>query len=139
MAVPAEADFRYMFPELAEFDGTLVRQAMLAAQSFADEVEWLPQDYPLALLYMAAHIAIQLKQAAEDAAASAASSGVAEGTYVSSVSFGDRTVSFRQMRDWTQQGQQDGASTVMKDLHETFYGQLYVNLRMRNIIPVFVV
>ena len=138
MAPPVEADFRRTFPELADYDGNLVRQAMFAAQSFADEVEWLPQDYPLALLYMAAHIAIQLKKAADDIAAASGGAGLAEGTFISSVSFGDRSVAFRQMRDWSQLGQ-GGASAAMKDLDETFYGQLYVKLRLRNIMPVLIV
>lgn len=135
MDAPTLDDFRDQFPEISTDDAsdTKVRTGLRTAALFVDPDIWGAL-YPMAYLYYAAHM-VSLTQQLELAAA-VGNSGMTD-TFVTDVTFENRKVSF---------GQRAGQAKVEGDansgeslLGQTTYGQIYLQLRTRVVIPIVVI
>ena len=125
--------------KFAQFDRDDVSSAAIAealdtASLWLDVRLWTPDDYQAALLYWAAHyLTLSLLQLAAVELGGVGSSS----TFVRSISFGERRVQFGEMKAGQSAEKMLGPAEQM--LTDTMYGQLFLMLRARNIIPVVVV
>lgn len=120
---PTVDEFRAQFGEFAALQDADILKYIELAKLFVDET-WLEADYKPALLYLAAHYAAMARSAALLSGV-----GGGSGSYVRSVSFGDRRIVYG-----TPAG---GVAAEAKMPTEslfgtTMYGQLYLLLLRRN-------
>jgi hypothetical protein len=126
--------FKARFSEFAKLSDPPIAAVLNTADVYLDDVMWSPRDFPLARMLWAAHL-LTLQQ-------TVAANSTIDGTgmsdlFVRSIRFGDRTVTFEQRQSFmsAQAGMEPGEIL----LSSTTYGQLFLQLRSRNIIPVTIV
>ena len=133
-ATPNVATFRQFFPEFAGTQDGVINQYLYVATFWVDPLVWSAKDYPVGLLYLAAHnLQLFLIQ---QAAQSVGGTGATD-LFVRQVSFGERRIGFQQRRGQEQIEATAGPGEGL--LSQTVYGQQYLQLRSRNVIPVGVV
>jgi hypothetical protein len=126
--------FRSRFPEFASVLDADIAMALDTGAVWLDQAKWTVRDYPLALLYFAAHY-LSLQQ---QELASVQFGGVGESDlYLRSISIGERHVTFAQRKYITAAEKMLGPGEQMFLL--TIYGQYFIQLRSRNIFPIAVV
>lgn len=126
--------FRAQFPELKDATDADIAVAFDTATLWVDPGVYTALDYPFALLYWAAHFTV-LKQMQ---LASVAFGGTGEtDIFIRSIGFGERRVQFGQRQSG--KGMQLIVGPGEDLLDQTIYGQLYLQLRSRNVIPVVVI
>jgi Protein of unknown function (DUF4054) len=134
MANPTIADFRARFPELSTVSDTLVNAFLYDVENvWLEEDLWDERDYPLAVLYLTAHL-LSIFQI--QSTSSGSPTGMPADTFVNSISIEGRTISFAQ-RGGSGAANMTGAGEEL--LGTTLYGSLFLQLRARNIVPVVVV
>lgn len=121
---------RSRFPEFSTVKDANVQAAIEMAKVWVDPKVWSTTDYPDAVIYWAAHwLSLQAQQLASTEAGGA-------DIFVSGIDFGERHVTFSQ-RSVSKNSGTIGPGEEL--LSQTIYGQLYLMLRSRNIIPVMIV
>jgi hypothetical protein len=128
--------FRSRFAEFdtSDVDSAAIAEALDTASLWLDARLGTPDDFDMALLYWAAHY-LTLKQMQ---LASVQFGGVgSSNTFLRSISFGERRVQFGERKALSSSEKMLGPAEQM--LTDTMYGQLFLMLRARNIIPVAVV
>lgn len=124
--------FQAKFSAFASTDEADIAEAIdTASIMVGDQTQWSSTDYALAVLYYAAHfLSLQEIEAASSQLAGPGESDI----FVRQISFGERRISFEQ-RNLAKTGTQTtGPGESM--LEDTIYGQLYLQLRSRNIVGV---
>ena len=138
--IPTIADFRARFPEFATTADPAITAAILNASDFVDQ-SWSENDYQPAILYLAAHLVVLQRDAAQ-AASDTGGVNVGDDTvYVSSVSMEGRSISYSQ-RSGSAASTRKSTTVITgatEFLRQTFYGRMYEKLMRRNIIAVEVV
>jgi hypothetical protein len=100
------------------------------ANLWVDQNRWSAKDYPMAVQLWAAHfLSLKLQQLASALLGGASFTDL----YIRSISFGERHLVFAQRQE---QGQEANAGPGEGMLDQTIYGQLYIQLRTRNIMAV---
>lgn len=126
--------FRSQFSEFDQTADADVANALNAAALWVDPLVWSAKDYPQAVLYWAAHfLSLWLL---EKASVSFGGSGDSS-LFISSIEFGERRVDFDQRSGY--QATENSLGPGEQLLMNTLYGQLYLQLRARNIIPIGIV
>jgi hypothetical protein len=130
--------FRAKFPELAGANDPDVAEALDTAAVWVDDRIWSVRDFPLALLYWAAHfLTLKLQQLASVQLSGGGGTGVTN-LFLRSIAFGERRIMFGERKSVASAADKMlGPGEAL--LNETIYGQLYLALRSRNVIPVAVV
>jgi Protein of unknown function (DUF4054) len=127
--------FRIKFMELGTATDPQIASALNVADVLlGDGRNWISQrDFAEARMQLAAHLAtMQLMQMAN----ASDGSGMSD-LYVTSVHIGDRSMQFSQRTGLTKAESQAGVGESM--LESTVPGQIYMQLRARNIGPVMIV
>lgn len=125
--------FKDSVPEFARIKDSLLISTLNEATVWVDKPAWDPKDYPWALMYMAAHL---LATQRANAPGGGAVSGLDNELYISSVSFGDRRVSFAKRFSG---GGKDALEVLTGELESTRYGQQYLALQRRNFPAVAII
>lgn len=142
MANPTFNDFRVQFPELVSISDQRVTIALNLVDTLLEENLWAAKDWPKAFLHYAAHLAVMFTlQASKMGATGASGIGGTNDltTFLSSVSFGERKISFAERKTSGMTGQNDSDIAGEEMLDMTIYGQMYQLLRGRNIMPIVVI
>ncbi len=129
--------FRLSYPEFKTLNDGDISAALDDADVWVDQRLWSVRDYQTGRYLWAAHnlnILIVLQGNLE---AMGDKLGFANQT-LATVGFGERRVAFRQLR-LTQTGQNAYATGPDQSLAETTYGQLFLMIRSRNIMPILTV
>jgi Protein of unknown function (DUF4054) len=129
--------FRLNYPEFKTLNDGDVAGALDDADVWVDGRLWSPRDYQTGRYLWAAHnlnILIVLQGNLE---AMGDKLGFANQT-LATVGFGERRVAFRQLR-LLQTGQNVYATGPDQSLAETTYGQQFLMIRSRNIMPILTV
>lgn len=142
--VPTRDEFKVRYPELvnAGATDTNIDAAIEDASAMVDK-SWYDTDFRPAIFNLAAHYTLsRLDEIKMNASLSAgASGGVAPvNTFVSSVSFGDRTIGYSRVTG-SAPGTSSRAGAAESDdpLAATTYGERFLVLRARNTAYVLVV
>lgn len=148
--LPTASQFFARFPEFVDqIDDTEFTALLEYAKLWVDPETWAEQDYAPALIYLVAHyarlslLAIATNQA--NAGAAGGVGGITETplqTFLSTVTIGDRTVSWRAApKSAVNVGSGGGSDVISADefLRRSYYGQLFLQLRRRNIFPIAVI
>lgn len=135
---PTVDDFQRRFPEFAGTDPALIQQQLDDAQIWIDGDLWNSQaEYRLAVLYWTAHyLYLSQWQGVNGGASFTSQSGPSEADlFVRMIRMGDRSVAYGERNKG---GANAGAMNSPGEglLNITLYGQLYIQLRTRNIIPI---
>lgn len=126
--------FRSRFPEFNSVDDGVILNYLDFATTQLDKETWdIGTDYEKGMLYLTAHLVSKHQQLA---AQSADGSGATD-LYVSSIHFGERTVSFG--RRGEADSQLGALGVGERALDDTLYGQMFLMLRSRCVIPVVIV
>jgi Protein of unknown function (DUF4054) len=151
--VPTVAEFETKFPAIVATPEAI--QMWLDTAAMMVDNTWYINDYQPAILFLAAHY-LTTALALEAAAALGGGAGGGGGStgstdtasagpvYLSSVSIEGRTVSFRQggTSSSTRASQAAGAGITSQTdaaLRRSLYGQIFIELRRRNVIPILTV
>lgn len=126
---------RARFPQFATVADPDIANAYDQADVFLDEAVWIPRDWPLARLYWAAHMLTLYQQFTTAAATETGGTGSTD-LYVKTVRYGEKLVSYAE--------RMAGADTMVAGpgealLATTIPGQLFLQLRTRNIFAIAVV
>jgi hypothetical protein len=137
IVVPLTPDlptFRQWFPEFSTVDDPSIIQSLYVATLWIDPAMWSKKDYPMAVLYWAAHWAqLVQNQLATMEIAGTGSTDI----FLRQIRIGERTLGFA-----SRQGQKEVEAMAAPGeslLSQTIYGQLFIQLRARNIPSVMVV
>ena len=128
--------FRAKFSELSSASDPDVGEALDTAAIWVDPLIWSIRDFPLAVLFWAAHF-LTLKMWQLASAQLGAGTGSTD-LFLRSISFGERRILFGERK----LGQAAAANMLGPGeelLSQTIYGQLYLSLRSRNVIPIAIV
>ena len=143
MATPADVlAFRQAIPEFAdttEHTDVALSAALDEADMWLDASQWSTNDFPWARWFLVAHH-IKLNQiyGAIPGGGGELTGGVI-GFYSKSISFGERRVQFGERKSSTD-SKTTGITGAGQDLYEdTIYGQKFLRLRMRNIMPIMTI
>lgn len=122
--VPTVADFRDRFPEFDPdtFPDKKVSVLLGEAARSVDK-EWIEADYQPAILYLTAH----LLETFELYSASYGMGGIPK-----QISFGNRSITF------DTSALTGGSNQASYEYDFTIYGQMYLRLLHRNVVPVLV-
>ena len=126
--------FKSRFPEFATVADADIAMALDMAVVWIDQNKWSFKDYPAAVLFWAAHY-LSLQQQ-ELTSVEFGGTGASD-LYMRSISIGERHVTFAQRKYITAAEKMLGVGEQMYLL--TIYGQYFLQLRSRNIIPIAVV
>lgn len=129
--------FRLQFPEFASLNDGDIAGALDDADVWVDGRLWALRDYATGRYLWAAHnlnIYIILKA---NQAAMGDQMGFSNQT-LATVSFGERRVAFKQLRQLTT-GKNTYVTGPDQELLETVYGQQFLMIRSRNIMPIMTV
>lgn len=129
--------FRGRFAELNATDAQIAAVLNTADIWLEQNSQWSTKDYALARMYWAAHLLVMQKIHGTNLSTSIAGVSLAD-MYVSNVKIGEREVQFQQ-RQLVGNKANDGVGIGEIMLASTIYGQLFLQLRSRNIIPVAIV
>ena len=128
--------FRSRFPALGGLIDADISQALDTADVWIDATMWASQiDAALARQYWAAHM-LQLQQLYASSAAEGGGIGAAD-VFVRQIRFGERHIAFQQRQAFTKSEASAGPGEQL--LETTIYGQLFMQLRARNIMPIMVI
>jgi len=131
---PQLSMFRQWFPEFSTVDDISISQSLMVAGLWIDPSKWSKKDYPMAILYWAAHWTQLLQtQLATMEIAGTGSTDI----FLRQVRMGERSFSFQQRSG--QKQVEAMAAPGESLLSQTIYGQLFIQLRARNIPAVMVV
>ena len=134
MATDLSLQFKAMFPEFVDVNVTVVQAQITAAQMWVDPAIWNATDYPLGVLYFAAHLlTLMLTQQAANAVGGTGTTDL----FLRSISFGERHVQFGERRQ--SKVSDSGSGPGEELLSQTIYGSMFLMLRNRNIAAVVVV
>jgi Protein of unknown function (DUF4054) len=149
--IPDAAAFRARFPEFrdtAVVSDEDINMLIQAAALWVTPYAWSEEDYAPAMLLLAAHY-LRMSMITQTAVGDGGTVDVGGTTgdvqtYMSSITIGDRTVSWRAPpRGFFSQSQSSGSSDVTASaddfLKRTYYGLLYLQLRRRNVFGVAVI
>lgn len=126
--------FRSQFSEFDQVADADIANAINTSALWVDKAVWNAADYPQAVLLWAAHyLSLWLLEKASVQFGGTGDSGL----YISSISFGERHVTFSQRGNEQASEKMLGPGEQM--LMNTIYGQMYITLRQRNIIPIGVI
>ena len=117
--------FRSRFGEFAKINDADVQGMLDDAVDMLDETKWNAHDYPLAVLYLAAH-----NLAVRQPALAGTGGGLTTDTYVRSVGFGERRVMYGERNIYRSTSYKYGPGEALYEL--TPYGQRYLQLLSRN-------
>jgi Protein of unknown function (DUF4054) len=126
--------FRAQFPEFATVKDADLAATLNTADVFLDASQWSPRDFATARMYWVAHM-LTLQQM-QGASVELGGTGMAD-LFLRQVRIGERTVGFGQRQ--FAKAAASGAGPGEEMLAYTYYGQLFVQLRSRNIIAIAVV
>jgi hypothetical protein len=126
--------FRSLFPEFDTAPDPDIASSLDLSSIWLDASLWSPTDYPMALMLWAAHW-LSLKQL-QLASVTVGGTGASD-IYVRAISFGERHVTFAERRTNSVGEKMLGPGEQM--LLDTIYGQAFIQLRSRNIIPVMII
>lgn len=126
--------FRSQFGEFTNSSDADIANALNIAMLWVDQSVWSAKDYPQAVLLWAAHyLNLWLLEKASVQVGGTGDSSL----YIQSISFGERHIEFQQRQ------QPSGLSEMLAPgeqlLLNTIYGQMYLMLRQRNVIPFRIV
>lgn len=127
--------FRSQFAEFETVSDGDIAVALNTASLWVDSTKWSTTDFPQALLFWAAHF-LSLKQM-QLASVEFGGTGASD-IYIRSISFGERHVVFNERKDAQSEADKmlgQGESMLL----DTIYGQLFVQLRSRNIFPIAII
>jgi hypothetical protein len=127
--------FRLGYPEFKAMSDADIATCLDDADTWLDSRQWSARDFPLARTLWAAHelniwIILQAQQEIMGPKLGFTNQTLA------TVSFGERRVAFKQLME---RKQKEGAPNPGDQLDETWYGQQFKLLRMRNIMPIMTV
>lgn len=126
--------FRSRFSEFTKVSDPDIANALNFSSVWVDPTVWTPADYPQAVLLWAAHyLSLWLLEKASVQFGGTGDSSL----YVQSISFGERHVTFGQRSGSQVNENMLGPGEQM--LNDTIYGQMYIMLRQRNIIPIRII
>lgn len=126
--------FRSQFPEFETVDDPSISNALNTSKLWLDPNVWDAADFQQAYLLWAAHLlSLILMQTASTELGGTGETDL----YVRSISFGERRVVFQERRG--AKGEEVSAGPGESLLDQTIYGQMFLMLRSRNIIPVAIV
>lgn len=126
--------FRSQFSEFEASTDAEIANAINFANLWVDQTKWSATDYPQAVLLWAAHyLSLWLLEKASVQFGGTGDSSL----FVSSVSFGERHVTFGQRN--MGQANENSLAPGEQMLMNTMYGQMFLMLRSRNIIPIAVI
>lgn len=126
--------FRAQFPEFSSVKDADIAATLNTADIFLDPNQWSTRDYALARMYWVAHM-LTLQQM-QGASIELGGTGMAD-LFLRQIRIGERTVGFGQRQ--FAKGAASTAGPGEEMLSYTYYGQLYLQLRARNIIAIAVV
>lgn len=126
--------FRSRFPEFSTVKDADLAATLNTADVFLDASQWSTRDFATARMYWVAHM-LTLQQM-QGATVELGGTGMAD-LFLREVHIGERTVSFGQRQFAKGAATAGGPGEEM--LAYTYYGQLFVQLRSRNIIAIAVV
>jgi hypothetical protein len=126
--------FRSQFSEFDTVPDADVASSLDVSTLWLDPNLWSAQDYPLAIMFWAAHY-LSLRQQ-QLASVQFGGTGATD-LFIRQISFGERRVAFNQRKYETAGEKMLGPGEQM--LLSTLYGMQFIQLRARNIIPVAIV
>lgn len=129
--------FRSQFPEFASIKDADLAAVLNTADIYLDADMWSARDFPLARMYWVAHMLTLSQQQAAIISTTDGGSGGSFDLYLHSIRIGERTISFSQRKAFESSATTSGPGEQM--LSYTYYGQMFIQLRTRNIIPIAVV
>jgi hypothetical protein len=129
--------FRLQYAEFKALSDPDIAAALDDADVWLDKVMWSDRDYPTARYLWAAHNLNILLILQANMEAMGDKLGFSNQT-LATVGFGERRIGFRQLR-MLQTGKNVSASGPDQALAETTYGQLFLMLRQRNIMPIMTI
>ena len=140
--LPTASDLQTRFPEFADVDEESIAPFIEAASLWVDD-SWFERDYPMAIIYLAAHY-LQMYQRALLATSGGGGGGGGTGgtevqTFLSSIAFEDFRVSFGNAGSKSTTTGGGGVSGSAQLMASTPYGLLYTQLQDRNIVKFAIV
>lgn len=139
MALPSAQQFKNAIAEFQDMDDDRVDSAMEQASLFVDPLIWSVTDYPWGIIFLAAHFLATQPGPPQGSIVVGGQTINMDELYASSVSFGDRRVSFAR-RSTVKGGALDPSTSIMAGgLNTTTYGSRYLTLRRRNVAPIAVI
>jgi hypothetical protein len=126
--------FRAQFPEFTSVSDADIAMIFNTADVYFDASQWSTTDFPLARMYWVAHMLSLMQE--QGTSAELGGSGTAD-LFLRTVRIGERTVGFGQRQFAKGAASISGPGEEM--LSYTYYGQLFLQLRARNIIPIAIV
>lgn len=132
--------FKARVPEFRALPDPDIAAALDEADMWLDETMWEPLDFQWARQWLAAHF-LKLVQSYADATGGADTGSQASqvGTFVRSISFGERRVMFGERKFTSTKAGSGVAGAGEELLEDTIYGLKYLMLRARNIPGVLTV
>jgi hypothetical protein len=126
--------FRSRFSEFDTVPDADIADALDISSMWLDPNLWSAADYSLALMFWAAHyLSLKQQQLASVQFGGTGSSDI----FIRQISFGERRVAFNQRKNEMASEKMLGPGEQM--LLWTIYGQQFLQLRARNIIPVAII
>jgi hypothetical protein len=145
--VPTVTEFETKFPSIVATSEAI--QLWLDTAAMLIDTSWDVDDYQPAILFLAAHyLTTQLAQEMAAAGGGGGTGGTsteetgAVASYLSSVSIEGRTVSFRQAGPTSRVSTSAGATAASATdaaLRRSLYGQIFIEIRRRNVAPILTV
>jgi hypothetical protein len=126
--------FRSQFPDFTGVKDADIATVLNTADIYFDPSQWSTTDYPLARMYWVAHMLMLMGEQSADVALGG--SGTAD-LFLRQIRIGERTIGFGQRQ--FAKGAASTAGPGEEMLSYTFYGQMFLQLRARNIIAVAIV
>jgi hypothetical protein len=126
--------FRAQFPGFASVQDADIAMMFNTADIYFDSSQWSPTDFPMARMYWVAHMLTLMSE--QGANIALGGSGTAD-LFLRQVRIGERTIGFGQRQFAKGAAGSSGPGEEM--LSYTFYGQMFLQLRARNIIAIAVV
>jgi Protein of unknown function (DUF4054) len=133
----AVLSFKAHIPEFSSLSDADVAAALDEADMWLDESKWDAKDFPWARMWLAAHTLKLAESYAGAGAAAGSSSAGSVGTFVRSISFGERRVMFGERKFTSSKTSVTSAGEEL--LEDTIYGMKYLRLRNRNFPGVLTV
>lgn len=125
---------RSQFPEFSQVSDADIAAVLNTADIYLDPTQWSTTDFPVARLYWVAHM-LTLQQM-QGASVELGGTGMAD-LFLRQVRIGERTIGFGQRQFAKAAASGSGPGEEM--LSYTYYGQFFIQLRTRNIIPIAIV
>lgn len=140
--LPTAAQFKAFFPEFVAVDDTTIELFLSAATNWVRD-DWPEADWKLAILYLAAHLLIMRPTVAVPGSGVGGGGSTYAGdgdTYIKSVKFGDRQVTY-DVKKGASSSASGGSVAVRADefLGMTQYGEIFLQIRRRNVFPVAII